>query len=226
MENKLFTKNKTLSDESKLNIFIGCIYLLFVCCIFFINRNKFPQHYFTHLLCKCFFYTFIALAIGVILYVLKNRKTPKSKKFYLLWIISFLFSLPHIPFLFDYETTNIGGFYEGSQYKEKYIVLMSREPQSVVNRKIYTLPAEIERRSDHSGVIEVGNGEYEELEALNYHINYLYFPNGGYLSFDYDEAYESPEYCVVILNKERKVTDYKGNEYYVTLTDKMFENNI
>lgn len=100
---------------------------------------------------------------------------------------------------------------------------MSRDPETEPNRNAYTLPAEIERREDYVGAVKVGNGEYEDIETLSYHINYLYFPNGGYLSFDYYEAYENPEYCIVILNKERKVTDYKGNEYYITLTDEIYK---
>ena len=59
----------------------------------------------------------------------------------------------------------------------------------------------------------------EDVYALAYHINKLYFPNGGYLTFDYDAVYDNPEYSTVYPNKETKVIDYHDNEYYITLTN-------
>ena len=51
--------------------------------------------------------------------------------------------------------------------------------------------------------------EYDE-----YHIKYLYFPNGGYLTFDTCE----PEDNDIYPNEEENVYDYRGDEYYITLT--------
>ena len=132
----------------------------------------------------------------------------------------FLTSIPHVPFLFGYGTTQIGDYYEKSAYTETYTVIMSREPENITTRKAYTLPAEIERRKDYLYTTE----DYDEVYDLAYHINYLYFPNGGYLSFSYDEAYENPEYCLLEPNKERRVTDYHGDEYYITLTTEKHTN--
>ena len=73
------------------------------------------------------------------------------------------------------------------------------------------LPAQIERRYTYEGTTDDGN----EIYDLNYHINYLYFSNGGYLSFDYDDSDDSN----VVLGKEMMVMDYHGDFYYVTLTD-------
>ena len=130
-----------------------------------------------------------------------------------MWCLFLLLSVPYIPILFKCETTQIGDFYEAEDYTEYYYVLMSREPENKIGRKVYTLPAEIERRYD------------ENEERHCYHINYLYFPNGGYLSFDYDFAYEEPNCSTVQKDKETEVTDYHGDVYYITLTTEKAPHN-
>ena len=154
-----------------------------------------------------------------------KKTVPKhSKTFYLSWIICFLLCLPYIPILFGYETTQIGDFYEATEYTEKYYVIMSTKPESVSNRKKYTLPAEIERRYDLIGTTDLYEDYYsqsyggEDIYELNYHINHLYFPNGGYLSFDYDYAYEEISCSKLQINQETKVTDNHDNYYYIKLT--------
>ena len=84
---------------------------------------------------------------------------------------------------------------------------MSRQPSEIENRKVYTLPAEIERRLDYSH--DAGN---YEVDTLNYHINRLDFPNGGYLSF------EDSTYSIVQVGRETEVIDDHDDFYYVTLT--------
>ena len=138
----------------------------------------------------------------------------KSRAFYYVWLAFFVLSLPYIPKLFGYSTTQIGHLYEAKEYTEKYYVIFSREPEKVSSRKEYKLPAEIERRYDYVYTDENGN----DYESLGYHINYLYFPNGGFLSFDYDYAYEEPSCSKLQVKQERKVTDYHGDEYYISLT--------
>lgn len=176
------------------------------------------------------FYATIILTISFVLSLFKRMHKQHSKAFYISWLLAFVLCIPHIPVVCGYETTNIGDFYEAGEYTAKYYVIMSREPNSETNRKAYTLPAEIERRSDehvetYKTATNYLDGEtYEqEVSVLNYHINYLYFPNGGYLVFNYDEAYENPEYSILLLDAETKVTDYYGDDYYITLTSKKAE---
>lgn len=157
-----------------------------------------------------FFGYFIVLCV-VWLYRLMCKDFIKRKVFYIVWVTVLLLSIPHIPQLFGYKTTQIGDFYEAREYTEEYYVVFSREPQSNTNRKQYMLPAQIERRYTYEGTTDDGN----EIYDLNYHINYLYFSNGGYLSFDYDDSDDSN----VVLGKEMMVMDYHGDFYYVTLTD-------
>ena len=147
---------------------------------------------------------------------IKDRKFFKSRAFYTSWIVAFIFCIPHLPRLWEYSTTQIGDFYEANTYIETYYIYMSREPETVKNRKVYTLPAEIERREDLKGTTDDGH----DIIILNYHINHLYFPNGDYLSFDYDGAYENIENTKIKLNKEKIISDYHGNDYYITLTSK------
>ena len=160
-----------------------------------------------------FFVCFIGLCI-IFFDRLIFKRVIKGKVFYVAWLLFFVLSIPHIPVLYGYETTQIGDFYEAREYKEKYFVVMSRKPEDIEDRKQYTLPAEIERRLTYEGSDDNGNDFY----SLNYHINYLYFPNGGYLSFDYDYAYEEAGRTSVKVNKETEVVDYHGDEYYITLT--------
>lgn len=170
------------------------------------------------------FYCFLASAIYMVFSLIKNKKLMHTSSFYIAFLCFILLSIPYLPKLFGYETTQIGDFYEADFYTETYTVIMSREPEWVYGRKEYTLPAEIERWEDYMYTTDIDEDYYgnqyggRDISSLNYHISYLYFPNGGYLSFEYDRAYDDPELTIVIPNKETKVTDYKGNEYYITLT--------
>ena len=160
---------------------------------------------------------FFICVVGLLIYFiyrLIRRNRIKPKLFYIAWAVYFVFSIPYLPWLLGYRTTDIGSLYEALEYTEKYYVIMSRQPENSTGRKEYTLSAEIERREDYVGTNERGEPEHD----LNYHINHLYFPNGGYLSFDYDAAYDIPEYTTILVDKETICTDYKGDEYYITLT--------
>ena len=194
------------------------------------KRKEVCKLYYIKIICDTSFYVFCVCAIWYIYNLIKTKTFYKGRNFLITLSISFLLAIPHIPVLCGYETTNIGDFYEAREYTAKYYVIMSREPDINVDRKAYTLPAEIERRLDegvetfHSTTYYLDGETYEQgVDALNYHINYLYFPNGGYLTFNYDEAYENPEYSILLLDKETKVTDYHGDEYYITLTKKKAE---
>ena len=141
-----------------------------------------------------------------------------SKIFVVCWSVTFALSLPHWPPLFGYETTQIGDIYEKEEYIENYLVIMSRQPNTVQNRKKYTLPAQIQRTKDETGYQEKINyitGEREERDicALVYHINYLYFNNGGYLYFMEEED------NIIIPNIEVDLEDFHGDTYYITLTE-------
>ena len=136
----------------------------------------------------------------------------------------FILSIPYVPRLFGYETTRIGDFYEAEEYTERYYVLMSREPENNPARKVYHLPAKIERRYDYVGTSDIVEDMYgqkyggEDIYYSNYHILYLYFPKGGCINFDYDYAYEDDEITKLIPNKETECEDSKGKTYYITLT--------
>lgn len=161
-----------------------------------------------------FFLSFLILCIYCF-YRLLKKSYIKSKLYYICWCVFFLLSVPYIPKALGYKTTQIGDFYEALEYKEKYYVTMSRNSEDNPERKIYTLPAEIERRYDYEGTTHSDNLDDTEhdIYSLNYHINYLYFPNGGYLRFSSDEidSIVSPE-------KECQVEDCEGSSYYITLS--------
>lgn len=176
---------------------------------------------FLMLLFEIAFWGFVICLIRIIYSWIKNKKLNFKPSFYIWFLCFFLFSIPYLPKLFGYKTTQIGHLYEARTYTETYKVIMSRDPESKGNRKEYTLPAQIFRQSDYDHTTPVRNNYYGELTGgedrykLNYHIQYLYFPNGGYLSFNSDHYYDD---TIIIPNKETKVTDSKGDEYYITLT--------
>ncbi len=184
------------------------------------------MHY-IRLICSLAFYIFCGCAIWYIYNLIKTREFFKNRNFFITLCLSFLLSIPHIPVLCNYETTDIGSYYEATEYTAKYYVIMSREPETNPNRKAYTLPAEIKRKLHEEKETFRSSTSYLDGETSEqyvsvpyYHINYLYFPNGGYLTFTYDEASENPDYTDIILNEETMVTDYHGDEYYITLTNK------
>ena len=221
-----------LTDDGRIAFEFGTgilaiLIFIQICLIGELSLKQWFYKFFKNLFSSSF-YCFVILSINLVISLFKRNFRSKSRAFFISWLVTIVLCLPHIPVLFGYETNQIGAFYEATNYKAKYYVTMSREPNSKTNRKAYTLPAEIERREDymgtetyHSSTHYIDGETYEsDIYALNYHINYLYFPNGGYLFFDYDEAYENPKYSTVALNQETKVTDYHGDNYYITLTSK------
>lgn len=146
-----------------------------------------------------FFGSFILCCIDYVIETIRKRrlKKIKSKVFFIVILIYFALSILYIPKLFGYKTMQIGDFYEAEEYKAKYYVIMSRDPDGSAVRKEYKLPAEIERRTDYL-----------------YHINYIFFSNGGYLNFtdrDDEDTTLSPD-------KETRCIDNKNEYYYITLT--------
>ena len=109
-----------------------------------------------------------------------------------------------------------GALFEKKEYEGNFIVTMSRNPKSTSERTVYYLPAHI---SKYCEVVDeythytwyTGEREEEYIESSLYHINHLYFSNGGYSTFYEDN--------ILHLNEEARVTDYEGNTYYITLTD-------
>lgn len=217
-----------LTEDEKATASIGLGVIAFIAIVFLYGIKHTPLNILILNSSESFF-SFFLIMCAIFIYRLIRRKNVKNNMFYIIGGLFILLSLPHIPVLCGYETTQIGDFYEAREYTEKYYVVMSREPESVQNRKKYTLPAEIERRTDYLYTTEVYEDYYfqehggNDIYRLAYHINYLYFPNGGYLTFVYDEVYENPEYSTVLLNQETKVTDYYDNDYYITLTSEKVE---
>lgn len=170
------------------------------------------------------FFEYVVIITVYFIYRLIKHKIIKNRLYYIVWALFFVLSIPYIPTLLGYQTTQIGDFYEAREYKEKYYVIMSKKPENVSNRKQYTLPAEIERRWDYSYTTNVTEDYFSqehgghEIYVPNYHINRLYFPNGGCLVFNHDSS--EPEDTDIELNKETEVIDYHDNTYYVTLTDR------
>ena len=223
-----------LTEEGRIawgiGLFLLGLNLFFALCI--IGKYPFVEqwYFFIHTITETAFYTTVCLAASFLWSVIKREIKQKSTAFYISWLLAFLLCIPHIPVLCNYETTDIGSYYEATEYTAKYYVIMSREPETNPNRKAYTLPAEIERRLDegaetfHSSTYYLDGETYEQdVSTPSYHINYLYFPNGGYLTFTYDEAYEEPDRTDLLLNEETMVADYHGDEYYITLTNKKAE---
>ena len=209
---KAFWISQTEDERFLISIFIAVMALSLLC--FLLSIPHIPININILNIAEAFFWCFAILSV-LWLYRLIRKRYEKRRMFYVVWVLFLILSLPHIPVLFGYETTQIGDFYEANEYTEEYYVIFSREPKSNTNRKQYMLPAQIERRYTYEGTTDDGH----EIYDLNYHINYLYFSNGGYLSFDYDYAYEEPSCSAVVVNRESEVTDYHGKTYYVTLTD-------
>lgn len=209
------------TDVEKFYIGTGIAITLSLLLVFLSGIKSVPLNILILNTSESFFFCFVALGI-ISLYRLIRKNVIKNKLFYIVWIFFLLLSIPHIPVLFGYRTTQIGDFYESKEYTEKYYVIMSRQPKENKGRKIYTLPAEIERSLDYSYTTDVYEDYYsqvhggEDVYVLNYHINHLYFPNGGYLYFD--ESTNS----ILQVGQETEVIDYHDNTYYVTLTNEKY----
>ena len=174
----------------------------------------------------CFAFVAVTTILDILSSVIKckaeNKRFKDVKVSLLLCMIFLILSVPHLPSVFSYEVEQIGHFYEPAEHKGNYVVYMSKEPQSKRNRQVYTLPAEIERIEDYDGSITHRNnltGEETDYEitSLNYHINYLWFRNGGYLYF------MESDNSVVIPDKEVKLKDSHDDTYYITLTKEKYD---
>lgn len=210
--NKINKKYENNNALSKVFIWLIIVALSFELYVFLLTMNDMPLNNVIINISKDFFFWFIILGI-IFIFGLLRKCVIKIKLFYVVWILAFLLSLPQMPVLFGYETTQIGDFYEAKEYTEEYYVIMSRQPQDKESRKAYTLSAEIERSLDY-----LCETDGHEVYELNYHINQLYFTNGGYLVFD------EPNYSIVQVGHESEVTDYHNNTYYITLTKEKVNN--
>ena len=213
---KALWKAQTEDEKSLIGAFIAVMALFLL--LFLLRISDTPLNITILKIAEGSFFCFAVLSV-LWLYRLIRNKRERRRCFYVAWAFYLMLSLPHIPVMFGYETTQIGDFYEAREYTEEYYVIFSRKPQGDTSRKQYMLPALIERRLDYIDTTEDG----QDICDLIYHINYLYFSNGGYLSFDYDGAYDDAERSAVILGQETKVEDYHGNIYYITLTDEKVE---
>lgn len=114
-------------------------------------------------------------------------------------IITVIIILGAIHFYFDTwgGTTQIGAFYEKSDYIEMYYVHFYYNETDVKN---YRIRAKIE-----SHVEEIGENTHKRF----YYLDEVYWPNGNIISFDYEE---------IIPNKIIEVRSQDNNTYYVELT--------
>ncbi len=209
------------NDDEKIGIGFGIAALVFNLLLFLYSygSTKAPINELILTSCSLFFGCFALLSI-YFLYRLIRRNVVRHGMFYIFWSLYLLLSIPYIPVVCGYKTTDIGSFYEASEYKEKYNVIMSKEPDTVSGRTEYTLPALIERHPEYSYTTDEYEDYYgqshggHDVYTPTYCISRLYFKNGGHLTFDLS----FPERITVIPNLETQVTDTKGNTYYITLT--------
>ena len=157
-----------------------------------------------------FLFGFIILTIWLLKDLLKKRN-DNGRLFYICYIFIFLLSMPCLPKVCGYKTTQIGSFYEANEYTEKYYVFFSIEPKQN-SREVYKLPALIERREDFLYTISSDYNDRDVYE-YNYHISKLYLSDNSTLQFDCDD-----KYSILSPNKEMKVYS-DGLYYYITLTE-------
>ena len=200
-------KYESLTDNERtfVNVCFGVFAFEFIYWLLY-SRND-PLNTNILFCSEMLFDCFVIMAVYAV-YRLIRKRVIKSKVFYGFVCLFFLLSIPYIPKFCGYKTTQIGDFYEARQYTEKYYVLMSTKPKSNSKRKVYRLPATIERSIDDIGTTEEGRPESE----TRYHLKYLYLSNGGKLTFEYNED------AILIPDEEVKVYDKNGTEYYITLT--------
>lgn len=199
--------NTDYSEQERETFFAALVPIGIFLIAFIVGAKYMSLFEFIFSVSSIFFYAFSILFFAIVYTSVKHKSLTQNRALYILLVISLILAIPYTPKAFGYKTTDIGDFYEADTYTEKYYVIMSRDSEDVENRKEYTLPAKIERR-------------YNVYNELRYYINRLYFPNGGYLVFDYDEALEDSERTDIELNKETEVIDYHDDCYYITLTDK------
>lgn len=151
----------------------------------------------------CAMFLFVPLTLEAIGRAFK-KNFEFSKTFLFLWAFSFLIVVPTFPYFFGYRTTQIGSQFAASEYTEMYYVILSDRPCNNLFREAHAVPAEIEKIKEYDGP---GYNSY-------YRVNYIY-------------PYAEKRICISDLgdvspNKERRVEDFDGNEYYVTLTEIKF----
>lgn len=98
-------------------------------------------------------------------------------------------------------STQIGSLIEKPEYTEKYYVYLYPEGSQSKN---YKLEADISAK-----IIK-----YEEGSEREYFIDKAYFPNGGYIAFDYEDNYSDP----LQIGKRTTFRDNKSKYWDIELT--------
>ena len=131
-------------------------------------------------------------------------------------ILGVLFSRPIYS---RFENTDIGSFFEKESYCEQYYVYLRNDS---TKQKSYRLKADI-IRSDYGYPSYVDGEESFVVQGNGYFILKAYWGNGGYLTFVDENEFEMIGYpnksARIFPGVETKVQDYKGDIYYITLTD-------
>lgn len=166
---------------------------------------------------SCFLISFFLLFI-IIENVIKKNFVFFTKGFVVPAAVIILLGCFNIPLFFGIgTTTQIGHFYEKSEYTEDYLVLVSDEPFGTPGRVIQEMKCEIWRSRETTGyntITNVVTAETQEVEEseLMYHITTLYLPNGSCIYFNNELS------NVLKPGGEYVVTDEYDNDYYITLT--------
>lgn len=201
--NKLNAENK-----NRIRLFVFCIGLVLVIYIVkFSQLSGIKEHVFFlgHLIFELCFFTSVLNIICIIWSLIKKEREKITSFSIKILVVTSIFGAFHLPQLLDIGSTQIGSFYEKSEYTELYYVRFSKEPATSVGRKEYMLPAKISKQQDY----DTNKG----FDITYYRIDELYFSNGQTATFYNTLYYE------LILYKEVNVRTDKGEDYYITLTD-------
>lgn len=170
----------------------------------------------------------ILVELLYVIYIIKWRKQGKSlescvgkifskKKGILLCQILIVVGILSSPFVFSkFQNTNIGSFLEKESYREQYYVyIRSNKKQS----KSYRCKADICRGNyGYDSYTDEGEETFV-VQGNSYFLEKVYWDNGGYLMFTDDDWIEFTSSARIYPGKETLVTDYHGNDYYITLTN-------
>lgn len=199
----------------EINLNSPKLYMFFLILLVFINILNLLNIFNSHigyliknfLLSTCYYISGGSLMIILIILVcligdflksLINRSFYPDIKGIIFWsksiLILFLAALPVIIMIFGYRTTQIGDFYEDSSYTQNYIVMVSENPNTVKNRQVDYITAEIEKND-------------------GYYIKNLYFDSVIY--YDFEDVYPDNE---VFVYREIPIKTDDGL-LYITLTD-------
>lgn len=213
---KIYKKRETPFEQSikylSCAIFLLCLFFSALDCAYVYNFSLFVKHIIKSISYSSFA-AFIVISLNFlrVKYLNKVKKdftlTLKNRQFLKSYLLTFIISLPIIPFILGFGNSQIGSFYERDGYTEKYYVMYSKDSENSDFRKVYKLPAEIHCVKD-------------AIPGFNYYyeLNRLHFSNGGYASFNESDQNElRPE-------NEVYVVDNKGYEYYITLTKEKVKN--